>query len=272
MELRTEWLEIPAGAAVQRAYLARPAGAAPCPGLLVLQEMWGVDEHIMDVTRRYAEAGYAALAPDLFSAGGSRPPALAPERIEAFKRFVDSAGPGVWGNAEALQAALARLPAAEAAQVGQTQQALFSGPMRQTAQHVEGLRAAAAWLGAQGWCAGQPLGCVGYCMGGGLAAQLAASDAGMRAAVIYYGASLPAERVPAVGCPILGIYGGDDHRITDTVPAFATAMAAEGKAFEPRIYPGAPHAFFNDGRPSYRAAPARDAWARTLSFLAQHLA
>jgi len=271
MRLHTEWLEYPGDGAVLRAYLARPAGAsAPVPGLLLIQEMWGVDDHIEDLARRYAEAGYAALAPDLFSRGGSRPAPLAAARVDAFKKFMDVAGPAVWGSPADMQAALGRLPAEEAGQVAQTQQAL--GTARDMPRHVADLRAAAAWLRAQPFCAGRRLGSVGYCMGGGLSALLAAEDPELGGAVIYYGSALPAERIATVHCPVLGFYGGDDHRITGAVPAFAEAMAAAGKVFTPRIYAGAPHAFFNDTRSAYRAEPARDAWARTLAFFAEHLA
>lgn len=71
---------------------------------------------------------------------------------------------------------------------------------------------------------------------------------------------------------MLGLYGGDDPRITDGVPAFAEAMKLAGKSFEHHVYAGAPHAFFNDERRSYRLSPSRDAWARTLAFFAKHLA
>jgi len=272
MQLHTEWLSYPGATAPLRAYLARPSVGEPLPGLLVIQEMWGVDDHIEDVTRRFAESGYVALAPDLFSAGGTRPPALAMGRIEAFKRFMDGADAAVWADPAAMQAALGRLSADEAAQIRETQGTLMGTAMRDTAGHVANLRAAVAWLAAQPFCAGRAVGSVGYCMGGGLSAQLAAADAGIAGAVIYYGSSLPADRVAAVSCPVLGIYGGDDPRITGTVPAFAEAMAAAGKPFESRIYPGAPHAFSNDTRPSYRPDPSRDAWARTLAFFAAHLA
>jgi carboxymethylenebutenolidase len=70
---------------------------------------------------------------------------------------------------------------------------------------------------------------------------------------------------------MLGIYGGKDRAVTEAVPAFADAMAAAGKRFDHRVYPGAPHAFFNDTRPSYRVRASRDAWARTLAFLAEQL-
>ena len=88
---------------------------------------------------------------------------------------------------------------------------------------------------------------------------------------IYYGTPPPTDRLGGIACPLLGIYGGDDGRITSAVPAFAEAMSAAGKRFDHHVYPGAPHAFFNDTRPAYRVAPARDAWARTLAFLVEQL-
>jgi carboxymethylenebutenolidase len=269
VDLHCEWVGYSSEGGPARAYLARPAAARrPVPGLVVIQEMWGVDAHIEDVTRRYAEAGYAALAPDLFARGGARPAPLAPERILAFRGFID-ANPGVWGGGAAAQAALDRLPESERGRIAETQQAL--GAARDPGAHLGTLRAGAAWLRAQPLCAGRAVGSVGYCMGGGLSALLAASDAGLSAAVIYYGASLGADRVAAVTCPILGIYGEADARITSTVPAFAEAMRAAGKAFEHHVYPGAQHAFFNDERPAYDAEAARLAWARTLAFFAERL-
>jgi len=75
----------------------------------------------------------------------------------------------------------------------------------------------------------------------------------------------------ALSCPLLGFYGGDDHRITDAVPTMAKTIEEIGGSFEHHIYPGAPHAFFNDTRPSFRVDAARDAWARLLGFFAEHL-
>ena len=83
MELATEWLDLDSPAGQVSAYFARPVPARePVPGVLVIQEVWGVDGHIQDVAARFATAGYAALAPDLYSAAGGRPPALSAERVE----------------------------------------------------------------------------------------------------------------------------------------------------------------------------------------------
>ena len=108
-------------------YLARPERAAgPLPGLLVLQEAWGVDAHIEDVTRRFAAAGYLALAPDLFAqgAGGQRPAPFAPERMSELQAFMNAAPPTVFSDAAAREAALGKLPEPERARVGESLGAL----------------------------------------------------------------------------------------------------------------------------------------------------
>jgi len=130
---------------------------------------------------------------------------------------------------------------------------------------------AAGWLRGQLECSGR-VGSVGWCMGGGLSGRLACRDAQLEAAVIFYGMAPPAEELAAITCPVLGFYGADDPRITADVPTFAEAMSVAGKSFEHHLYEGAPHAFFNDTRPSYHVDAARDAWARCLTFFAANLA
>jgi carboxymethylenebutenolidase len=71
---------------------------------------------------------------------------------------------------------------------------------------------------------------------------------------------------------MLGLYGGEDHAITEAIPALADAMASAGRRFEYHVYPGAPHAFFNDTRSAYRVDAARNAWVRALEFLWTELA
>ena len=70
----------------------------------------------------------------------------------------------------------------------------------------------------------------------------------------------------------MGLYGSLDANITTQVPAFAEAMKGAGKRFEPVVYEGAQHAFFNDTRPAYHGGAARDALARVLSFFRAELA
>jgi carboxymethylenebutenolidase len=258
------------GAAVP-ATMVRPAAASGAlPAVIVIHEGWGPDGHIRDIADRVAAAGYLAFVPDLYAHGGTRPPELAPDRIDALKRFTDTLPPGGFGDPEMREQALERMPETERTRVSQSLVALFAG-MSAPDQFVADLRGAVAHLRDHPDCNGQ-IGALGFCMGGGLVGLLACDERALRAGVVYYGTPPPAERVGGIACPMLGVYGGDDGRITAAVPAFAQAMDAAGKRFDHHIYPGAPHAFFNDTRPAYRVGAARDAWARTLAFLVEQLA
>lgn len=250
-------------------FLARPAAVSgPLPGVVVIQEIWGTDGHIEDVCERLATAGYAALAPDLYAHGGSRPPELAPGRVTVLKAFLDGA-PRAWMDAAARQEALSSLPDVEARAVSETFALMMRSP-RPMDRYVGDLRSAVDHL-RTGPSAGRSLGSVGFCMGGELSGNLACVEPNLSAAVIFYGPAPPDERLPGIAGPLLGLYGADDHRVTDGVPLFQQKLQSLGKGFSHVIYPDSPHAFFNDTRPSYRPEAARDAWARTLAFFAQHL-
>ena len=189
-----------------------------------------------------------------------------PERVEAAKAFLDTLPPGTWGDEHARAQALERHP--QGAAIGETLGLLFAGPARDS--HVQDLEAAVAFMRAREDAAPDAVS-VGFCMGGGLSLELAAGRADLSAAVCFYGRSPAREQAELISCPVLGIYGAEDERVTSQVPDFAEMMRELGKPFEHHVYEGAPHAFFNDTRPSYRAGASRDAWARTLSFFAEHL-
>lgn len=271
MQLVTDWVSYDGTAA----YLARPGAATkPVPAVIVIQEIWGVDEHIRDVTERFATAGYLAVAPDLWSAGGGRPPALSFERLAQAKQFLNTIPPPQWGSVLGEEAgrreALAKLPAQQAAEVDETLTTLFGGRVQDTETNVGLLRAAFAYARSHPACGGL-VASVGYCMGGGLSGLLACEEPELDAAAIYYGAAPPSEKVPGIRCPVRGFYGQDDPRIVAGLPEFERALSEASVDHELRIYPETGHAFFNDGRPSYRQAAARDAWARTLRFFADVL-
>ncbi len=257
-------------------YLARPERAkGALPAVLIVQEAWGVDPHIEDVTRRFAAAGYVALAPDLYAQGGKRPEPLSRERLAALVAFINEAGPAVMRDPQEKARALAQRPEAQRAPLAESMDVVMTVAMGGGGreQQVAILKEAAQYLRAERQeTTGQKVGAVGFCMGGGLAALLACRDPELGAAVIFYGQAPPAEELARLRCPVLGFYGGSDQRITGQVPAFAAAMAAAGKNFEHHVYPQAGHAFFNDGRPTYDVAAARDGFARTLAFLRDTLA
>lgn len=268
MRLFSEWVTIARDGEEMVGFAARPQGiSGVLPGLLVIQEVWGPDAHIQDMANRFAEAGYQVVAPDLYSRGG-RPAALAPERIETVKTLMEKMLPSAWQNDQERTAFLQREAGADAAKVGETMGRLFSGT-RNTEAMVQDLVAWAEYLTTEKKVTG--VASVGYCMGGSLSFLLATQWSELQGAVLYYGSAPDSERMDGIACPVLGFYGGTDHRITDAVPEVKSEMERRGKAFEPHIYPAAGHAFFNDTRASYNVDAARDAWARTLAFFADRL-
>jgi carboxymethylenebutenolidase len=258
--ITSEHVTFPSGAARHHGYVARPSRAARAPAVIVIHEIWGLVPHIEDMARRFAREGYAALAPDLYRRGGLPDTA---EQIGAAMQWMQTLPPEARANPNAVQARLSELPEAERASIARTMQWLQT---RDLSQSVADLRAALHWLSAQPCVRADRIASLGSCMGGGLSAKLAASAALLEACVIFYGENPPLDQVSNIRCPVLGLYGGEDHRITDTVPALAEAMKRAGKAFEYHVYPGALHAFFNDTRATFHPEAARDAWAQVLAF------
>jgi carboxymethylenebutenolidase len=252
-------------------YLVYPKRAPlPQPGVVVIQEAWGVDKYLEDVTARFAKAGYVAFAPDLYARDGARPQLLSPERIARLQAFVNELPHGVWQDTAKREQALDNLPEPAKSELKETHGAFTQAVGSD--KHLEPLVAATKYLRKdQAATRGQKLGSVGFCLGGGLSARLAAADPELKAAVIFYGTSPSDELVPKIQAPVLGFYGEQDPRINGTIPAFAAAAERHGKSFEQHIYPGAQHAFFNNYRPSYNLPAARDAFVRTLSFFQKHL-
>jgi carboxymethylenebutenolidase len=242
------------------------------PAVIVVQEIWGVDHHVQDIAERFANAGYLALAPDLYSAGSGRPPVLEARRIGAAKAFMNSIPPAEWmtvlSDETRRDSELAKLPDGEGPKVAETIGALFGGVRGDSSRNLEVLVSAVGFLGSHPGCKGRSIGVVGFCMGGGLSAQLACSEANLSAAAIFYGASPEKDQVGRIRCPIRGFYGQDDPNIVSALPGFAKELEKAGLDYDLRVYPNTPHAFFNDTRPSYRQEAARDAWGSLLAFFA----
>lgn len=231
--VRTEWIQVPAAAGTMDAYLAVPP-AGRGPGLLLLQEIFGVNPHIRAVAEQYALAGFTVVAPDLF-----------------------------WRQA----------PRVELDYVGAERDralALMRTVTRDDA--VADMQATLAALRARPECAGR-VGTIGYCMGGRLAFT-AAALCGVDAAVCYYGGGIATqlELAPKIACPIQFHHAEHDASITpEAVAAVEAAMAASPAAAvaEFHHYPGAQHGFNCWARAAYHPASAALALGRSLSFLAR---
>jgi carboxymethylenebutenolidase len=133
------------------------------------------------------------------------------------------------------------------------------------------LKAGLAYLNAHERVQKGKLGSVGFCWGGARSFALATESDVLKAAVVFYGSPPAPEKIAQIHCPVLGLYGEKDQRITSTVPATADAMKKAGKEYDYKIYPGADHAFFNDTGERYNAEAAKDAWSRTLAFFKANL-
>jgi carboxymethylenebutenolidase len=269
MAVIARWRTGPGGMPI---YRARPArSSAPLPAAVVIQEVWGVDAHIRDVTRRLAAAGYLAIAPDLYARDGRRPAALAPDRVAEVRHIVDQVGGVDWHDPAARVAGADRLdrldPARREDMLETLDQTLPA--TRDLAPLGEAVAASAAWAAIDAEADGR-VAAVGFCLGGALVADVAERDAPLHAGVVFYG-YMPSEPRSRPGPPLLGLFGAHDRHVIETVEPFRRAVGDAGGRLELTVYPDTPHAFFNDDRPSYRSGPARHAWASALSFLAAEL-
>ncbi len=270
MAIRGEWVTY----GDEIGYLALPDQAAPpLPGVLVIQEIGGVNGQIEDVTRRIAAAGYVALAPDVFAVKGQRPPALSRERLTQAHAFMYRLPPGAAMDPAVRETELAKLPEVDQRNIKETFGQMFGSA---SPDRLEGmvapLRRAVRYLRSERpETRQQRVGCVGFCMGGSLSALLACEEPDVSAAAVYYGSTPPAEKIANIACPVIGFYGERDERVNSGIAGFEEAMRKGGKSFERHIYQGASHAFFNDDGPRYDVRAARDSFARLLTFFLKNL-
>lgn len=268
MHLTTGWTTLSvAPTTTTRAFTARPAGTVPLPGIIVIQEIWGVDPHIQDLCARLATAGFAAIAPDLFGIGGI-PEALTDARIEDAKRFLDTLPVPAWFDASLRVDALSKLPEPDRTWMTATLE-LILNRNRPFDLYTAAIVGARNWLAANS-STGRKIGATGFCMGGGLALRAASQlGTGISGVAPFYGAIGANELLPKVTCPVLGHFADQDPGVNASLPALKDGL---GDKLTLHQYPGARHAFFNDTRSTFEVNSARLAWSRTLSFFAEHLA
>ena len=214
--------------------LWRPAGGSG-PGVLLLQEIFGVSSYIRRRGAALAQAGYVVLAPELY---WRLDPSLPP---------LDESAPDV------LESAMARVTALE------WEQAVTDA--------TAALRALRATTGVNA------AGVLGFCFGGGLAFNVAAVDT-PDCLVSYYGSALPGllELAPRVTAPSLHHFGlSDDYIPASVVEQIESAVTSGGTPVDFFTYDGANHAFDNDDFVLHDPAASGLAWQRTLDFLRRWL-
>ena len=219
-------------------YFAAPANKSGAPTILVVQEIFGTHEHIRDVCRRFARAGWLAIAPELYFRFGDPQtyPTVAQIQSDLVPKVTDAQ---VMADLDAT-VAYADVNGGDRRSVGITG---FCWGGRATwlyAAHNPMVKAGVAWYGRLTGPTGP--------------------------ATPFH----PYDVAVSLKAPVLGLYGGADTGIpVSTVDEMRTRLAAgnaNAKASEIVVYPDAPHAFYADYRPSYRKAAADDGWQRALAW------
>ncbi|HEX8005934.1 MAG TPA: dienelactone hydrolase family protein [Trebonia sp.] len=225
------------------AYSARPLHAGPVGGVVVIHHMPGYDEATKEITRTFAAHGYNVVMPNLY---WREAPGASPDDAAATAR----------------------------AQGGVPDERLV-GDVAGAAAYLKNLTNANGKVGVIGYCSG------------GRQSFLAAVSLPLDAAVDCYGAfvvgtppeGMPlkvgpiVDRTPQLSCPLLGLFGADDHYPSpEHVAELEAALKAAGKTYEFHSYEGAGHAFFSVNRPAYRPEAAVDGWQKIFDFYGKYLA
>ncbi|MEU2288025.1 dienelactone hydrolase family protein [Streptomyces sp. NPDC013178] len=231
------WITVTTAVGPMRVYVARPDRTAD-RAVIVLQEAFGVNDHIQDIARRYAARGFLAAAPDLFHRNGVA--ALEYEQ-----------------HAEAMPLIGAIGPDAITVDVDAVLEHLAQG---------EGI--SASRTAVNGFCFGGRAAFTAATRIRGLGAVVVFYGPG-----IAVGPHAVVDRAKDIDAPLLLHVGSEDPTIpAEQVAAIEGALTAAGVDFESHVYTGAGHAFACDARPRlYVEDSARRAWQRTHAFLDEHL-
>lgn len=224
------------------AYFARPLGAGPVPGVVVIHHAPGWDEAMKEITRKFAAHGYAALCPHLYHREGA---GMSPEDAAAAGRAA-----------------------------GGVPDARLLGDVGGALAYLRALPYASGKVGVIGYCSGgrqsflsacslpfdAAVDCYGACV---LNPPPATINLKMEPII---------DRAPGLSCPLLGLFGEEDKMPSpEETAGIAEVLEREGKTFEFHTYPNAGHGFFSVDRPMYRQEAATDGWRRVFEFYGRHL-
>ncbi len=224
------------------AYFARPLGAGPFPGMVIVHHMPGWDEWYREAARRFAHHGYATLSPNLYFRAGHGTPEDVAAKVRADGGVPDEQAVGDLVGAMRY---LRSLP-------------FLNGKVAIFGTCSGGRH---AFLTA---CRSDEFDAVIDCWGGRVV--MAPEDLNERFPVA------PIDLTQNLGAPLLGLFGEEDHSPTPAqVAQHEAALQEHGKTFEFHMYPNAGHGFFYYNRPAYRQAQAVDGWEKIFAFLHKHL-
>ncbi|WP_218082940.1 dienelactone hydrolase family protein [Anthocerotibacter panamensis] len=224
-------IKIPVADGEIPAYQAMPAQGGAFPVVLVVQEIFGVHEHIKDVCRRFAKLGYLAIAPELYARQGDV------SKLQDFQEILKIVGKvpdnQVMLDLDRTVEYAAKSGKGDVNKLGITGFCWGGRIVWLYAAHNPKVKAGAAWYGR---LVGKP---------NELQTQY------------------PIDIAPTLKVPVLGLYGGKDDGIpVATVEQMQEALKKAGNSSQILVYPDAPHGFHADYRPSYREKEATEAWKR----------
>jgi carboxymethylenebutenolidase len=230
---------IPTGDGNIPAYRAMPSQGRAFPVVLVVQEIFGVHEHIKDVCRRFAKLGYLAVAPELYARQGDVSKLSDIDEIRKIVAKVSDAQ--VLADLDAAVAWVKASGEGNVEKLGITGFCWGGRIVWLYAEHSAQLKAGVAWYGRLV----------------GKASELQPKH--------------PIDVAANLKAPVLGLYGGNDQGIPlETVEQMRTALKAANSPSQIIVYPDTPHAFHADYRASYRKEPAEDGWNRLQAWFKQH--
>ena len=222
------------------AYSAMPAKGGPFPVVLVVQEIFGVHEHIKDICRRLAKLGYLAVAPELYARQGDVSKETDIQKIiaDVVSKVPDKQ---VMDDLDAAVAWAKKSGKGDTSKLAVTGFCWGGRIVWLYASHNPDLKAGVAWYGR---LVGMP-------------DELHPKH--------------PLDLVTELKAPVLGLYGGADSGIpNDTVERMQKAFKDAGKPCEIVLYPDTPHGFHADYRPTYRQDKAEDGWKRLVAWFKDH--
>lgn len=231
------------------AYLTAPKAKGPLPALILVHEIWGLNDHIKNVAERLSNEGYIVLAPDLFDD----------------TEIMGKISPEIFAN---LQNPEKRHQAQ--AEMRDMMQPLSTPEFAEEA--LAKLRSGFSYLTIHDHSDGN-IGAIGFCLGGTYVFHLATREPMLNATVVYYGQPpRPLKTVENIKSPILAFYGEKDKSLIAVLPELEETMEKFNKDFTSVVYPDAAHAFFNDtNAAAYNRVAAEDSWSKALDFLRRHL-
>jgi carboxymethylenebutenolidase len=224
------------------AYLARPAGGGPHPGVVIIHHMPGWDGPTKEIARRFAHHGYAAISPNLHFREGKATPEENSASIRAAGGMPDDR---TMGDVQGAIDALRELP------------------------YLNGK------VGVIGYCSGGRQSYLAACTVRGLDAAIDCYGGGVVAKPEELTARQPVAPIDFtkdLQCPLLGLFGVEDTRPSPAdTEVTRDALTKHGKTFEFHTYDNAGHAFFAVDRPNYRQAAAVDGWKKVFDFYGKYL-